>query len=96
MQPEEYEKLGSYALIGLPTELYEKRWVSVVSLNPQCSVSARHMLPSGQIIVELFTAMLRSPRWLEKCVHWQVCGGWTDEDRVPNSDWWAELWVWLL
>ena len=25
VQPEEYEKLGSYALIGLPTELYEKR-----------------------------------------------------------------------
>ena len=25
LQPEEYEKLGSYALIGLPTELYEKR-----------------------------------------------------------------------
>ena len=25
IQAEEYEKLGSYALIGLPTELYEKR-----------------------------------------------------------------------
>ena len=24
-QPEEYEKLGSYAMIGLPTELYEQR-----------------------------------------------------------------------
>jgi hypothetical protein len=25
LQPEEYEKLGSYALIGLPMELYKKR-----------------------------------------------------------------------
>ncbi len=25
MQKDEYEKLGSYALIGLPTELYKKR-----------------------------------------------------------------------
>ena len=29
VQPEEYEKLGSYALIGLPTELYEKRCVAL-------------------------------------------------------------------
>ena len=26
-QPEEYEKLGSYAMIGLPTELYKQRYV---------------------------------------------------------------------
>jgi len=31
LQAEEYEKLGSYALIGLPTELYKKRCVHVCS-----------------------------------------------------------------
>lgn len=28
MQPDEYEKLGSYALVGLPDELYKTRCVS--------------------------------------------------------------------
>lgn len=27
MQPEEYEQLGSYAMIGLPTELYPTRYI---------------------------------------------------------------------
>jgi hypothetical protein len=29
LQPDEYEKLGSYALIGLPDDLYPTRYVEV-------------------------------------------------------------------
>ncbi|KAK9917867.1 hypothetical protein WJX75_009079 [Coccomyxa subellipsoidea] len=34
-KPEEYEKLGSYALIGLPTELYEKRFIEEGRMKTQ-------------------------------------------------------------
>ena len=32
-QPDEYEKLGSYALCGLPDELYPQRYVEVDSMK---------------------------------------------------------------
>ena len=42
LQAEEYEKLGSYALIGLPTELYEKRCVPFCSCYAPCSNAHTH------------------------------------------------------
>jgi hypothetical protein len=33
-QPDEYEKLGSYALIGLPDDEYKTRWVASRRLCP--------------------------------------------------------------
>ncbi len=39
-QPDEYEKLGSYALIGLPDDLYTTRWV-MSSAGPTLESSFR-------------------------------------------------------
>lgn len=41
LQAEEYEKLGSYALIGLPTELYKKRCDHVCSPASGSDVSPK-------------------------------------------------------
>ena len=46
VQAEEYEKLGSYALIGLPTELYEKRcpFLLLVECAHPCLLLASHCM----------------------------------------------------
>lgn len=38
LQPDEYEKLGSYALIGLPDNLYPTRYVTEGEMKTEYSV----------------------------------------------------------
>lgn len=35
MQPDEYEKLGSYAMIGLPEDLYPTRYIEEGSMKTE-------------------------------------------------------------
>ena len=73
-QPEEYEKLGSYALIGLPTELYEKRWVWQSQSRPLRHLDG-HMRAfshsTGQKIGHI-SPVLDASRDLHLPVDWQL------------------------
>ena len=72
LQPEEYEKIGSYAMIGLPEQLYPIRYASLGSYIQQI-LQQHWMNPSKECIVAGINAtwvpeckgndLIKDPRW---------------------------------